>query len=182
MVRARHESDLRALPGFWNKVPLWEGGADLSTKAPGADKSRPGSKTRSTGPIVEPVKEGACRGVLGVAGVDEGFELVLDLPWISDSLPDPSKLCEGQVPVLAARALGLLPKGEGLPDPGLGEADLPGIPDEGETEGRLFRIVPVSRVPGGSGREEAAFFVEPDRVDTHPFRQTCSFLSKQGQR
>lgn len=182
MGRARHGSNLRALPGFWNKVPLWEGGADLSTKAPGADKSRPGSKTRSTGPIVEPVKEGACRGVLGVAGVDEGFELVLDLPWISDSLPDPSKLCEGQVPVLAARALGLLPKGEGLPDPGLGEADLPGIPDEGETEGRLFRIVPVSRVPAGSGREEAAFFVEPDRVDTHPFRQTCSFLSKQGQR
>ena len=172
MVRARHESDLRALPGFWNKVPLWEGGADLSTKAPGL--------ARPTGPIVEPVKEGAW-GVLGVAGVDEGFELALDLPRISDSLPDPSKLCEGQLPDLAARTLGLFPKGEELPDPGLGEADLPGISDEGETEGRLFRIVPVSRVPAGSGREEAAFFVEPDRVDTHPFRQTCSFLSKQGQ-
>ncbi len=109
-------------------------------------------------------------GGLGVAGADKGFELALDLPRISDSLPD-----------LAARTLGLLPKGEELPDPGLGEADLPGIPDEGETEGRLFRIVPVSRVPAGSGREEAAFFVEPDPVDTHPFRQTCSFLSKQGQ-
>ncbi len=122
MVRARHESDLRALPGFWNKVPLWEGGADLSTKAPGL--------ARPTGPIVDPVKEKACRGGLGVAGVDEGFELALDLPRISDSLPDPSKLCEGQLPDLAARTLGLLPKGEELPDPGLGEADLPGISDE----------------------------------------------------
>ena len=120
-------------------------------------------------------------GVLGVAGVNEGFELAFDLPRISDPLPDPSKLCEGQLPDLAARTLGLLPKKEEIPDFGLGETDLPGIPDEGETEGRLFRIVPVSRVPAGSGREEADFFVEPDRVDTHPFRQTCSHLSRQGQ-